>query len=389
MKRKGRLLLVFSTIAILVILFSQCMDTSKNMKATETSIAGAKTCVQCHKDISNSYLNDAHYAASSPVENSNQIKLGTDYVYEYDKNLKVAIEKRDSGTYQVVYFNGKEDLAKRFDIAIGAGKNAYTYASWRGNILRQLPLSFFNQINGWANSPGLRTSSPDFGRIIDSRCLECHSSFIESNKANNSSLIVSHEMLKSSLVYGIDCERCHGPAGKHVEFHLKNPDEKEAKFMVLYKTLTRKQRVDACGICHSGNDAELLKSTFSFKPGEDIKQYYAHVSSAQESQLDVHGQQNQMLEGSKCFTKSNSLECSTCHSPHDQNKGSLTLYSKKCISCHATIKHTQKTLENAMVKTNCIDCHMPLKPSKAISFQQAGMSDVSPYMLRSHRIAIY
>jgi hypothetical protein len=170
---------------------------------------------------------------------------------------------------------------------------------------------------------------------------------------------------------------------------LKNPDEKEAKFMVLYKTLTRKQRVDACGICHSGNDAELLKSTFSFKPGEDIKQYYAHVSSVQESQLDVHGQQNQMLEGSKCFTKSNSLECSTCHSPHDQNKGSLTLYSKKCVSCHATIKHTRKTLENAMVKTNCIDCHMPLKPSKAISFQQAGMSEVSPYMLRSHRIAIY
>ncbi|ATP55197.1 hypothetical protein CPT03_01325 [Pedobacter ginsengisoli] len=388
MKRKGRLFLVLSIIAVLVILFSQCMDASK-MKATETSIAGAKTCVQCHKDISNSYLNNAHFAASTPIENNNQINLGTDYVYEYDKNLKVAIEKRDSGTFQVVYFNGHEKLARRFDIAIGSGKNAYTYASWRGNILSQLPLSFFKQINGWANSPGMRTSSPDFGRIIDSRCLECHSSFIESKKESNGSLIVSHEMLKSSLVYGIDCERCHGPAGKHVEFHLKNPDKKDAKFIALYKTLTRKQRVDACGVCHSGNDAELLKSTFSFKPGEDIKEYYAHISSSQESQPDVHGQQNQMLEGSKCFTKSNSLECSTCHSPHDQNKGSLTLYSKKCISCHSTIEHTQKTLESAMVKTNCIDCHMPLKPSKVISFQQAGKSEVSPYMLRSHRIAIY
>ena len=388
MKRKGRLFLVLSIIAVLVILFSQCMDASK-MKATETNIAGAKTCVQCHKDISNSYLNNAHFAASTPIENNNQINLGTDYVYEYDKNLKVAIEKRDSGTFQVVYFNGHEKLARRFDIAIGSGKNAYTYASWRGNILSQLPLSFFKQINGWANSPGMRTSSPDFGRIIDSRCLECHSSFIESKKESNGSLIVSHEMLKSSLVYGIDCERCHGPAGKHVEFHLKNPDKKDAKFIALYKTLTRKQRVDACGVCHSGNDAELLKSTFSFKPGEDIKEYYAHISSSQESQPDVHGQQNQMLEGSKCFTKSNSLECSTCHSPHDQNKGSLTLYSKKCISCHSTIEHTQKTLESAMVKTNCIDCHMPLKPSKVISFQQAGKSEVSPYMLRSHRIAIY
>nr|WP_068886494.1 multiheme c-type cytochrome [Pedobacter panaciterrae] len=390
MKRKGRLLLVFSVIAVLVVLFSQCMDTSKSAKATETTIAGAKTCVQCHKDISNAYLKNVHYAASAPIESNNQINLGADYVYEYDENLKVAIEKRDSGTFQVVYFKGKEELAKRFDIAIGAGKNAYTYASWRGDILSQLPLSFFKQINGWANSPGFRTSAPDFGRIIESRCLECHSSFIESKNKNTNSLVVSREMLKSSLVYGIDCERCHGPAGKHVEFHLKNPDEKEAKFMVLYKTLTRKQRVDACGVCHSGNDAELLKSTFSFKPGDDLKQYYAHLSpSSEESQLDVHGQQNLMLEGSKCFTKSNSLECSTCHSPHDQIKGSLTLYSKKCISCHSSIKHTEKTLANAMVKTNCIDCHMPLKPSKVISFQQAGQSEVSPYMLRSHRIAVY
>lgn len=391
MKGNRRLVLIFSVISVFVFLFSQCVDSVKKATVAENAVAGSKTCIQCHKNVYESYLKNPHFSTTSPItEDSHLPQGGNTNVYNYDKHIKVAVEKRDSGLYQVVYLDGKEKLVKRFDVVFGSGQKAFTYATWKRNSLYQLPLSFFKSQNSWANSPGFSGDRPNFGRIIESRCLECHSSFVDHKAVKSGGLTVSDELVKSSLVYGINCERCHGPAGKHVEFHIENPKEKEAKFITLYKSLSRKQKVDACGVCHSGNDAEKLKPTFSFKPGDDLNQYYGHFSeSFDESALDVHGKQNQMLSGSKCFIKSESLDCSTCHSTHDQNKVGLTAYSKKCISCHSTIKHTEKTLANAMVKTNCIDCHMPLKPSKLISFKEAGQSNVSPYMLRSHRIAVY
>jgi hypothetical protein len=193
-----------------------------------------------------------------------------------------------------------------------------------------------------------------------------------------------------SLVYGIDCERCHGPAAQHVEFHLDNPKEKVARYVQRYQSLSRQQKLDACGVCHSGADQYELKSTFGFKPGERLTDYHSKPTAGyQEGKPDVHGNQIQMLELSQCFIQSKSLECGTCHNPHERKNEGLTLYSKKCMSCHTVIKHSEKTLANAMVKTNCIDCHMPLQTSNVISFQEAGRKDVSPYKLHTHRIGVY
>jgi len=392
MKGKGRLLLAFGVITVLVIFLSQCMDSDKDLKATAASIAGAESCKQCHQKIYTNYLDDRHTLTSSPVSGADHLKqmMPRSDSYKFNKRLKVAIEKRKGMLYQVAYLDGKERMARPFNIAIGSGKNSYTYGAWNGSGLNQLPLSYFRVINDWANSPGFPTDKVHFSRSIGVKCLECHSSYIQHTTEQISALAVEEKLVKKSLVYGIDCERCHGPAGMHVEFHLKNPEVQQAKYVVLYKSLTRKQKLDACAICHSGAAQEELKSTFGYKPGEDLNDYYGHAPGiSAEPEPDVHGNQIQMLAGSKCFIKSTSMDCGTCHNPHETAQEGITLYSKKCISCHATIKHKEKTLANAMVKTNCIDCHMPLQSSKVISFQEAGQSGTSAYRLHTHRIAVY
>lgn len=41
------------------------------------------------------------------------------------------------------------------------------------------------------------------------------------------------------------------------------------------------------------------------------------------------------------------------------------------------------------IKTNCINCHMPEKPSDAISYQLQQSNIKAPYLLRTHKIAVY
>lgn len=393
MKGYRRLFLILGVIISMVTLFAQCMNSGKP-PVTEKTYAGAEACKQCHASIVESYLQNPHQQTSAAVEDD-QITNGPgthSSVYTFDAHVKLIVEKRDGKMFQVVYLDGKEQLARPFDIRIGSGEKAHTYGYWQGNQLKQLPLSYFSAIRSWANSPGYPANKVYLDRPIGARCLECHSSFADVKSVPDGPLKVKEELKQSSLVYGIDCERCHGPAGKHVEFHLDNPQEKTAKFIAVYKTLSRQQKTDACAVCHSGTDMEVQKSTFGFKPGDDLKDYYFRPYGAvAKKSPDVHGNQTSMLAASKCYINSKTMECSSCHRTHENLKGNLTAYSQRCISCHATatIKHSPATLANAMVKTNCIDCHMPEQASNLISFQLAGKAKTSKYFLRTHKIAIY
>jgi len=390
MKGTKRLILILTSIVALVFSFSQCMNSEETeFTTTDSTYSGTQTCIKCHKKVYDAFLVDPHSRASASIEKKDLLNGNhpASKTYEFDEHFKIAVEDKDSGMYQTVYLDGIPEFSRRFDVAIGAGKNAITYGSWNENRLYQMQLSYFASINSWANSPGYPYNKIHFGRVITSRCLECHASQAKQTVKEEGGLILSEELVKGSLVYGINCERCHGPSAKHVEFHTKTPEAKPAKYVVKYQSLSRKQKVDACAICHSGSDM-TMKSTFGFRPGDQLEDYGSNFAETV-ADPDVHGQQYQMLSSSQCYTKSQQLDCSTCHSVHDQTKGSLTAYSKKCMSCHATVKHSEQTLSNAMVKTNCIDCHMPKQASKVISFQMAGKSELSPYQLRSHLIKIY
>jgi hypothetical protein len=192
-------------------------------------------------------------------------------------------------------------------------------------------------------------------------------------------------------MYGIDCQRCHGPAANHVEYHLDNPEDKKAKYITTYNSLNRQLKVDMCAVCHGGNDLKVEKSTFKYIPGDNLASFY-DPPFGMSYEPDLHGNQAKMLSMSKCYINSANLTCTTCHDVHQSEKKDPLISSQKCMDCHKEQTHNfckmAPVLGNA-ITGKCIDCHMPALPSKAISYKMSAAKQTSQYLLHAHRIAIY
>ncbi len=359
--------------------------------------AGAASCRSCHQAICDSFARTAHHAATAP--GSDKTVLGNfengknDFVF--DASVSVRMEKRDSGLYQVLYVQGSEKMARRFDIAFGKSKGQ-TCLYWQGDHVYQLPISYYTSVQNWGTSPGFSILfPPDFSRMIGRNCFECHSSYIKNaetsvDEQGRMDEAKNEAMIPATLVYGIDCERCHGPAARHVEFQTANPTERQAKFITSFASLNNQQKLDACSVCHAGNDDEKIRPRFLFKPGDDLGDYFREGSGGAE--MDVHGNQHGLLVQSKCFTQGRGLNCLTCHGAHTDAANSKAVYSQKCMSCHTEAGKnfcTAKSPDHETMKANCIDCHMPQQPSSLIYFQLSGDPKRNSYDYTNHLIGIY
>lgn len=394
---------ILFAITFLTVLLTNCTNKSDEyIDPRGTDYAGSESCIQCHQAQHDATSLTAHFKATSPGTKENilgHFKDGRN-IFVYDKDTKVVMEERNDSLYQVLYKYGKEVHAYSFDVIFGT-KHAQTSGYWKNNYVYELPISYYKSINNWATSPTYSATTPDFDTKITKECFACHSSNISSRYVTTKStetytfmgMEVEDFMGKNTLIYGIDCERCHGPAKDHVQAHLKFPDLKKAKYMVSFSTLSRQQRIDACALCHSGNSKSKLKSRFQYKPGESLSDYFAENPNSRDTlNFDVHGNQLGLLSQSKCFKKSPTMDCITCHNPHQDTPQNHMSYSKICMSCHQDSKHTATTLQTiakSKLANNCVECHMPKQDSRAIRFQQSNAADVTHYSLRTHKIGTY
>ena len=373
--------------------------TSSSFKASVTATgtgnqqsnqyAGSAACASCHKNIYESHLKTAHFLDSRPA--SKEFIKGSflpgQNTFVYNNWMDVLVEQKNDSFFQTAFINGFEFQSKPFDIVIGSGNNGQSYLYWDGNKLYQLPLSYFTSLNSWANSPGFPTKLIKFDRIIPGNCIECHSTYAKMVEDSDHNPTFD----KSGIIYGIDCERCHGPAESHVIYQQEHPDDKTAKYIVSIEKLARQQRLDGCALCHSGFRKEL-KPPFTFTIGDTLDNYSLAIYSPDSvSTLDVHGNQYGLLTASRCFRMSQ-LDCSSCHNVHSNEGNNLALYSQRCITCHAGVQHSGINLtpeKKTIFNTNCIDCHMPLLPSKKIVLSVGNSQDIVSYLVRTHKVAIY
>jgi len=373
-----------------IIVFSQCLNLKKKEDPRGHEYAGSATCVSCHKDIYNSYLHTAHFQSAQPSGAntiSGSFKDGSN-AFAFTDGTKVEMHSTDSGFYQTAYENGKPTQTERFDITFGAVKGE-SYAYWKGNELFQLPISYVSNVHSWINSPGY-DNRISYTRPISTLCMDCHVSYIKSEKPNLPGYLVNPDGFdKSSIVYGVDCERCHGPAAEHVKFQMDNPTVKEAKYIIKFASLTRDQKINMCAICHSGTSTPILRPTFGFRPGDTLLKYMAasnFVKTPDYTHIDVHGNQKALLASSKCFINSK-MDCSTCHDTHTNERADMLLYTARCMTCHNTDTHNVCKLSNQLtsdvLKNNCISCHMPAQLSKVIIAGQTGA------LVHTHHIAVY
>src|SRR5262249_7133305 len=87
----------------------------------------------------------------------------------------------------------------------------------------------------------------------------------------------------------------------------------------------------------------------------------------------------EQLRQSKCYQKSESLSCITCHDPHAKSKpaDSVAFHKQKCLDCHASqpcsLPAEERLKQNPA--DNCAACHMP-----------RGKTDVQHVAFTHHRI---
>jgi len=393
MKKNRKSLFIVSTLLLSIILLSRCINKTEAFNDERgRSYAGSASCRQCHQAIYDSVLLSAHFNATAPASRKNihgKFTAGQNE-FAYDTDTKVVMENRDSGFYQVLYIKGKETAAHRFDITFGL-RNAQTWLYWDNGGTYELPVSYYTSVHEWATSPGFSSTHPDFKRLIGRDCFECHSSNIKTVINTSLTAEIPETLVRSSLINGIDCERCHGPSANHVNYHLENPGSKNAMYIVAISKLSKQQKLDMCALCHSGNDKRKIESRFNFRPGDTLANFFLENANTTNN-FDVHGNQFRLMSESKCFTGSNTMNCSTCHDPHKDATSNLSFYSQKCMGCHSEASHNFCPKADSLgisIKNNCIDCHMPKKPSEAISFKLAGSTEKSSYLLRTHRIAVY
>lgn len=392
-------LLVLALLTGGILLLVRCTGSSSNAPATTTNDNGfdayvpAETCASCHKDIYEKHLKTAHHLTGQPANEETimgSFENGKN-TYEYTPSILLSMQKRDSGFYQVAFFKGEEKKAMRFDMVIGSGVMGESYLTWRGNRLYQLPITYFTAAKQWSNSPGFPKDRVLIDRPVTARCLECHISYAA---AADSAVMEPLQFDHNRLIYGVDCQKCHGPAAAHVDYQTKHPAEKTAKFIVNPVKLSRARQMDICALCHGGN-IQKTRPSFTFTAGEDLADYFTIDTSTTvlfNSPVDVHGNQVGLLKASKCYRMSDKLTCNSCHNTHENERGNTALFSQRCQQCHSVKDAAFMTTTHKQVKgleTNCIDCHMPAQPSKSIAVNLQGMETPKASLLRTHYIGIY
>jgi hypothetical protein len=199
--------------------------------------------------------------------------------------------------------------------------------------------------------------------------------------------------------YGIACERCHGPGGRHAADH--------AAERASPAVLTRASRLRAdrstmvCGQCHSLRDITAP----GFEAGADYHDHFTPILEfAQRNEADPaywpDGRPRRFsndavgLWQSRCFLQGGAT-CLDCHrDPHaldvDQNPEVLSGDRALCLRCHAAIgrdvaAHTRHAAGGA--GSSCVECHMP----KTVVSIRARMRDHSisvPAPLNTARFGI-
>jgi len=375
-------LVVVSAIIIVVIGSNLFFVSSKTVPVSSSSITDVSSCRPCHQAITDSFIRTAHYFDSRPADNKSikgSFQEGKNK-YVYNQFMEVVMVKERDQYLQSGRVNGMETVAAPFDMVIGSGRKGQTYFTWLDNQLFQLPVSYYAPARVWCNSPGFPNFF-HFERLVSPNCLECHSSYTK---------VLSHETKeydRSSIVYGITCQRCHPGATEHAAYQIANPQDKSSKHVVNAAHLARQLRMDACALCHSGLRT-ALQQPFSYQVGDTLAKYSVGSPVSQKADtLDVHGDQYGLLIASKCYIKSEKMDCSTCHNVHNNEFEKPKVFSARCVSCHAEVKHS--TIQVKSLNENCIDCHMPVLASKKIQLSVKVGQQLLPDYLRTHYISIY
>ncbi|MBL8211803.1 MAG: tetratricopeptide repeat protein [Bryobacterales bacterium] len=363
--------IVGSAKAIGVALTALAVGVGLSQVASVNPYVEPRQCATCHASIWASYqktgMGRAFYKPS--VANMKGV-AGVSYFHQPSESHFTMVE-RGGRWYQRRHQVGPDGgetnvMEKAVDYIMGSGNHARTYLhrTAKGTLL-ELPLGWYADNGGhWAMNPGYDRAAHDgFRREVSYECMFCHNGYPK--------VPVGHEKPGATPVYseplpmGIDCQRCHGPGGKHVANPVRGT-------IVNPVRLSRERREEVCIQCHLETTSFPLpnslprygKGIFGYQPGQPLGDYWLFFDHAPEAgrgdKFEIVNAVYRMWK-SRCFLESKgALECRSCHNPHDVPRGEAAVrhYDQACQKCHAPPKHG--------MKPGCADCHMPKRRTEDV-----------------------
>jgi len=149
--------------------------------------------------------------------------------------------------------------------------------------------------------------------------------------------------------------------------------------------LSRDESESICAQCHLHGVATVSlrgRDLSDFRPGLSLHDFAIHYgTTTPEQSMQVVGHIEQ-LRLSRCYESSETLTCTTCHSPHHdiEPERSIEHFRSKCLSCHEKqgcgLEIEKRLRQDA--DDNCVKCHMPRGPT-----------EIPHFAFTHHRIGIH
>ncbi|MEO2016833.1 MAG: tetratricopeptide repeat protein [Fuerstiella sp.] len=349
---------------------------------------GPGVCRECHRQRVEEFVQTNHFrTARRPDINEMLAKLkSAGSLYQSrDPDCRFEITQRGQEFVQTAIIRsaaGEQRRSESIALVYGAGTADEVFHYWEGDQLFELPIAFMNPIQQWANAPGYHDGRSDFSRSTTPRCLECHNTWFEHvpGSANTYS--------RETFIPGVTCERCHGPAGRHVAYHRDHPESSDAMYVTNPGELSRDRQLEVCSQCHS-NTQHRRTAPFSYRPGDILTDHF-RIDQGTHPEKDHTANQIEYLRQSKCFQSDAAMTCTTCHNPHiPAGRDNAASVANSCYGCHEPDHCRDRKNIPAELRDQCIDCHMPERRIMNIWFSTATDEFIPLTRRHEHRIGVY
>jgi hypothetical protein len=291
----------------------------------------AVTCATCHAAEAGSQPATPMGHAMEAVAECAILKTHPVLTFKTGKYSYRIERKGSESIYSVT--DGVATFTTSIGWAFGLGRAGQTYVFQRDGEFYESRVSFYKAIDGLDLTMGAINQAPldllqaagrEMGKQGSAQCFHCHASH------GGEGLVLD----MASLVPGVQCERCHGPATDHLAGF------QNGKITPMKKVTdgTAEQMNNFCGQCHRTWD-EIVTGP---------KLGVANVRF-----------QPYRITNSKCYDSADArISCVTCHNPHKPLNLDAASYDSKCLACHAPGRNAAAQLCKVS-KNNCASCHMP------------------------------
>jgi len=344
---------------------------------------GIDQCKLCHYDKYETYIQTGMGKSFNVASKQKSAANFNDSSVIYDEysNLFYKPFWKDSLLFIKEFRLNKNDTThirvEQVDYIIGSGQHTNSHIFSSNGYFCQLPFTYYTQTNKLDLPPGFENgNNTRFSRKIGLECMSCHNGYSNFNQGSEHNF--------SSVLNGIDCERCHGPGEIHVKEKMAEKivdTSMHIDYTILNpKDLSGELQMQICQRCHLQGNTVLKdgKSFFDFMPGmmlnEVMEVYLPKYTNSEDDFLMASHVERFKL--SKCYLNSkDDFLCTSCHNPHISVKElSNNYFNTKCNSCHYEKSFcSAKTHVLSEENFDCVKCHM--KKSSSIDIPHVSITD--------------